>query len=155
MGDAVRIRAAVAADLRVIAGIEQSAALSPWSLSQFLESRLRDRDACLVLENAASEILGFLVYQQVHDEATLLNIAVRPDCQGEGHGARLLAALLNALGRTAARRLLLEVRCGNEAAIGLYRRFGFVDKGVRPDYYPTPVGREDALLMARHLEDIA
>ncbi|MEP6680444.1 MAG: ribosomal-protein-alanine N-acetyltransferase RimI, partial [Chloroflexota bacterium] len=39
----------------------------------------------------------------------------------------------------------LEVRAGNEAAQELYRRFGFIVAGRRPNYY-TDDG-EDALVM--------
>jgi ribosomal-protein-alanine N-acetyltransferase len=43
--------------------------------------------------------------------------------------------------------LALEVRVSNEAAMGLYRRFGFVEQGRRRGYYERPV--EDAVLMGR------
>jgi ribosomal protein S18 acetylase RimI-like enzyme len=49
------------------------------------------------------------------------------------------------------RRLLLEVRNSNNAAIALYRKFGFSDDGVRREYYPAADGREDALLMSMQL----
>ena len=42
----------------------------------------------------------------------------------------------------------LEVRTGNETAIRLYERMGFVGDGIRKAYYSDPV--EDALLMTRH-----
>ncbi len=154
MTEAPRIRPGQAADLKAMANIEKRAAINPWSLSQFLESSLRDSDACLVLEAADGELLGFAVYQCVLDEATLLNIAVAPAQQGLGHGARLLRYLLDRLAQRGVMRLLLEVRCGNHSAISLYRRLGFVDDGRRPDYYPVPGGREDALLMSRELERI-
>jgi ribosomal-protein-alanine N-acetyltransferase len=44
--------------------------------------------------------------------------------------------------------LLLEVRPTNEIAVNLYRSFGFNDLAIRPNYYPSENGREDALIMA-------
>ena len=145
------VRTAVAADLKAIAAIEQAAAPHPWSLSQFLGSRLRD-DCMLVLESAQGEVAGFALIQQVLDEATLLNIAVHPSEQGRGRGAELLGAVLERALQLGVRRLLLEVRADNTRAIALYRRFGFAEDGRRRNYYPTATGRQDALLMSLELE---
>ena len=49
------------------------------------------------------------------------------------------------------RRMVLEVRASNAAAIALYRRAGFSDIGLRRDYYQAENGREDAILMGREL----
>lgn len=152
MAEPLSIRPGTAADLKHMAALEQAAAINPWSLSQFLESSLRDSDACLVIESASGELLGFAVYQRVFDEVTLMNIAVVPAQQGRGYGTRLLQSLLHVLEGQGVARLLLEVRRGNIAAIALYRRLGFSEDGVRPDYYPSADGREDALLMSRRLE---
>ena len=151
MFDGASVRSGTAADLKAMAAIEKSAAIDPWSLSQFLESSLLDSNRSLVLEDD-SGLLGFAVYQRVQDEATLLNIAILPARQRQGLGAQLLQSLVERLTRQGVTRLLLEVRRGNAAAIALYRRLGFVDDGVRRDYYPLPGGREDALLMSRELE---
>lgn len=147
-----RVRSGQAADLKAMAAIEQRAAINPWSLSQFLGSRLSDDTDSLVLESQDGEVLGFALLQRVLDEATLLNIAVNPDQQGGGLGGQLLSASLDKLRAGGIRRVLLEVRRGNDKAISLYRRFGFVDDGVRRDYYPSATGREDALLMSCKLE---
>ena len=48
--------------------------------------------------------------------------------------------------------MYLEVRSGNERAIRLYRSLGFIDIGVRRDYYPGLVGREDAIVMSLQLD---
>ena len=46
-------------------------------------------------------------------------------------------------------KVFLEVRASNEAALGLYRRFGFSEAGRRANYYERP--REDALVMVATL----
>ena len=85
----------------------------------------------------------------VLDEAELLIIGVRPDMQRQGLGSKLLSFVLRELrGRTVL--MNLEVRAGNLPAIGLYKRFGFLQTGIRRGYYPgeNGSGREDALLMS-------
>jgi ribosomal-protein-alanine N-acetyltransferase len=132
--------------------IERAAAIYPWSLNQFLGSSMRDNEHALVLqEQAQGEIFGFCIYQQVLDEATLMNIAVHPDRQGMGRGRLLMDSLLRQLPLQGANRCLLEVRSSNLGAIALYRHFGFGDDGVRSKYYPGASGSEDALLMSCEL----
>ena len=137
-----------------MAAIEQASSPHPWSLSQLLNTSLRERTSSLVIEQAGGGLVGYAIFEAVLDEATLLNIAVRPEHRGLGVGRRLLAALLAALRGRGVRRCLLEVRCSNAPAIALYRRLGFVADGRRPDYYPTATGREDALLMSCLLEHV-
>ena len=147
----LQVRAGMATDVQKLAEIEREAARKPWSLNQFLAGSLRDNEHSLVCEQGEGAIVGFCIYQRVLDEATLLNIAVRPARQGTGLGDLILAQLLKLLVDSGVERCLLEVRCSNEAACALYRKAGFVDDGVRKDYYPTDNGREDALLMSCQL----
>jgi ribosomal-protein-alanine N-acetyltransferase len=45
--------------------------------------------------------------------------------------------------------MFLEVRPSNAAAQCLYRSAGFNEVGMRRNYYPARVAREDAIIMAR------
>ena len=47
--------------------------------------------------------------------------------------------------------LFLEVRRSNKNAILLYEKKGFNEVGIRPNYYKTSDGNEDAILMALSL----
>ena len=47
--------------------------------------------------------------------------------------------------------MFLEVRAGNGRARNLYQSSGFSEIGVRKDYYPSALGREDAVCMALNL----
>ena len=42
----------------------------------------------------------------------------------------------------------LEVRAGNQAAIHVYEKSGFVSVGLRPGFYDRP--KEDAMIMWRY-----
>ena len=60
----------------------------------------------------------------------------------------LMVALVDAALDRGATALTLEVRAGNTAAQGLYRRFGLAPAGVRQAYYQP--NDEDALIMWAH-----
>jgi ribosomal-protein-alanine N-acetyltransferase len=84
------------------------------------------------------------------DEAHIATIATHPDFRRRGIGEQLLiAALLSARAEGAA-HAFLEVRAGNPGALSLYKKYGFVVAGTRPQYYKD--NNEDAILM--NLEDL-
>jgi ribosomal-protein-alanine N-acetyltransferase len=109
-----------------------------------------DPDLALVAV-AGADVAGYVLLYLVLDEVTILNIAVAPPHQGQGLGRQLLQAALRASREHGARRCLLEVRASNRAALALYEGEGFIEDGVRKDYYPAGSGREDALLMSKEL----
>ncbi|KLN97806.1 ribosomal protein S18-alanine N-acetyltransferase [Moellerella wisconsensis] len=95
-----------------------------------------------------NQIIGFAITQSVLDEATLFNIAIHPDFQGQGYGRQLMERLIQDLTEKNILTLWLEVRESNRAAIRLYENMGFHEVTVRKDYYPAKHGREDALILA-------
>jgi ribosomal-protein-alanine N-acetyltransferase len=96
-------------------------------------------------------MLGYAVLMWAVDEAELLDIAIAAQNQRHGWGHKLLEEMMVLARRNAMRRVVLEVRASNAAAIGLYKSMGFTDIGLRRDYYPAENGREDAILMEREL----
>jgi ribosomal-protein-alanine N-acetyltransferase len=93
---------------------------------------------------ADSRVLGFVVSRKTAEEAEILNLAVLPEARRQGIGSRLLVQVLEEARQAGARRVWLEVRASNAAAIRFYERHGFRLRGLRRDYYSNP--REDALL---------
>ena len=89
-----------------------------------------------------------MAYSAVLDQASIHNIAVRPQWQRQGLGRALLEACLDVMRDAGLQTCLLEVRASNAAALGLYGELGFTLDGRRRDYYRVPSGREDALLMS-------
>jgi len=79
------------------------------------------------------------------DEAHLHNLAVRREYRKQGIASRLMEAMNNIAGENEMIFQTLEVRASNVDAIKLYRKCGFVVKGVRPLYYSDT--HEDALIM--------
>jgi ribosomal-protein-alanine N-acetyltransferase len=95
-------------------------------------------------------IASMLVLWVIVDEAHIATVATHPDFRRQGFGERLLIAALVSARKEGATRAFLEVRAGNEAALALYEKYGFVAAGLRKNYYKD--NNEDAILM--NLEDL-
>lgn len=143
------LRELVADDAATLLAVESAHNPFPWSLRQFQDGFAMG-DFGWGLERA-SLLIGFILFSQVLDESTLLNIAVHPQWRRHGFGRQLLTYGLRQLESKGVMRCLLEVRVGNLNAIELYSSLGFTVDGRRRDYYPAATGREDALLMSRFL----
>lgn len=156
----VTIRAMAAEDLAEVAAIAQACPEAPrWKLEDYTafaqdspaEGRASGppagplRAGWVAIGGAAGEILGFAAANVVLDQCELESLAVRADARRRGTGAALLRAVLAWAAEHGARRLGLEVRAGNTAALRLYERLGLKPEGRRRGYYSDPV--EDAVLL--------
>ena len=135
-------------DLDAVAALEESLQAFPWSRGNLADSLAAGHDMRVL--RLGSDLIGFSVVMSV-DEAHLLVIGVDRRYQGHGHGARQLLQVIDTARAGGAVHLFLEVRRSNEQAIGFYRRFGFVQIGVRRGYYQSAAGREDALVFDKEL----
>lgn len=143
------LRALTAEEIPTLTAIESAENPFPWSVRQFHDGFAMG-DFGWGMERA-SLLIGFVLFSQVLDEATLLNIAVLPPWRRRGFARQLLLHGLRELEQAGTSRCLLEVRVSNLSAIELYSSLGFEVDGRRRDYYPAVIGREDALLMSRFL----
>ncbi len=79
------------------------------------------------------------------DQAHVVTIAVRPECQRRGFGRLVLHGLVELATLAGMESVTLEVRPSNEPARALYRRYGFYEVGIRKRYYAD--NHEDAIIM--------
>ncbi len=143
------IRPAVAADLDDIWALNREAFAEAWSRAALEESLRLGRD--LVVWRAISgDLAAYWMSQDAADETHILQLAVASAWRGRGLGRALTGAMLERKRRQGIRAAWLEVRAGNRVARALYASLGFVEAGVRPNYY-TPVcegaPREAAVVM--------
>ncbi|RZK02485.1 MAG: GNAT family N-acetyltransferase [Novosphingobium sp.] len=91
---------------------------------------------------------GFFLSRYGFEEEELLLFAIAPTWRRRGLGLALLDRFARSARARGADRLLLEMRRGNPAEF-LYRRFGFLPIGERPNYYRGPDGQAlDAITFA-------
>ena len=119
-----------------------------WSQTMFWSELAEHTTRHYLVASAEERIVAYagLCAYPPH-ESYVQTIAVAPDAQGHGLGTRLLAAPVEESQRRGCKRLDLEVRADNDAAIRLYERHGFTRIGLRRGYYqPSGV---DAVVMRR------
>ncbi|HEY1209304.1 MAG TPA: tRNA (adenosine(37)-N6)-threonylcarbamoyltransferase complex dimerization subunit type 1 TsaB [Terracidiphilus sp.] len=97
-------------------------------------------------------LMGFAVASLTPPQAELEIIAVDKQFQRRGLARKLFEEMADKLPLVGVREVILEVRASNQAALGFYRRLGFVETGRRPGYYQAP--EEDAVLMRLGLEGL-
>ena len=95
-------------------------------------------------------IRGYAGFWYDGDDAELMTIGVGSAYQRQGIASALLQRLIDEAKRQGARRMLLEVRVDNDAALALYQHFGFTRLGLRKRYY-QPEG-VDAYTMSLDLQ---
>ena len=144
--NSIEISAINPTDLISILEIEQASQIIPWSM-QSLQECYNEQYLNLKL-TLNEEIIGFCISQQILDEATLFNIAIKPNFQGLGYGKHLLENLIQQLKQKKCKSIWLEVRESNIAAQTLYQKLGFKTVSIRKEYYRTLNNqRENAVIM--------
>lgn len=141
-----RVDPLVEADLDEVLAIERASFTNPWSRQMFLwEMENAGVSYAYVLRTPAWHVAGFCTLWLVLDELHINNLAVRPECRGQGAGRVLLVHVLARGAALGATKATLEVRRSNASALKLYEGLGFRVGGTRKNYYTSPV--EDALVL--------
>ena len=130
-------------DLEAIVEIEKKTFNNPWTKHSILESIKRNE--ILVFRNKKSDelqhsrfcsndLVGFLIFQQVVDEVSLLQVSIDPELQGNGFGKILCQFWLKTLSDEV-KTIWVEVRASNVIAQSMYRSLGFKKCSERKGYY--------------------
>jgi ribosomal-protein-alanine N-acetyltransferase len=128
-----------------VASIEAAVFTAPWSKNAFVTEVLDNGFASYYVALAEGQVVGYTGIWSILDEAHITTLAVCPLWQKKGVGKMLLEHLMAQAMAKGATRMTLEVRVSNFNAQDLYKKYGFVTCGVRPNYYSD----EDAIIMWR------
>lgn len=135
------------ADLPGVLANERRSYTHPWTDGIFADC-IRNGHECWLFV-LRGEVIGHGILSVGAGESHLLNVCIIPDFQGNGFGRVLVEHMLMRARKRGASCAFLEVRPSNVAACKLYEDIGFNEVGVRKDYYPAYIGREDALVLAK------
>lgn len=115
-----------------------------WS-KDALNKEIENPLAKYLVAEVDNKIVGFAGLWKIYDEGHITNIAVHPNYRGNGIGSKLVESLINNFDAWYINSLTLEVRKSNITAQHLYKKYGFIEEGIRKNYYND--NKEDALIM--------
>ncbi len=131
-----------------IVEIENHSFSIPWSKTSFL-GELKNPNAHYFVAKVKDKVVGYGGFWYIINEGHITNIAVHEDYRGKKIGTKILNAMINSTEELFIIGLTLEVRASNETAINFYKGLGFVEEGVRKNYYEN---KEDAIIMWLNFE---
>ena len=129
-----------------IALLERECFADPWS-QQSIASELHNPLSLWLVAQEGQTLLGYVGSQTCLDETDMMNIAVSPASRRQGVARALIEASVSALRERGSKQLTLEVRASNGPARQLYESLGFLQVGLRKNYYRNP--KEDALILRK------
>ena len=144
----MQIRPMTIEDCEQVAAIEAVSFSMPWSLKAFTETVQKLNFRYFVAEEDG-EVLGYCGFLYVLDEAEIPNVCVKASVRKQGIGKQMMTVLIEEAAKLGMAVLYLEVRESNRAARSLYESLGFVEIGIRKNFYEQPV--ENAVLMSKTL----
>ena len=127
----IQIRKMTLSDLNSISDNLESDFDDFWNVSIFKQVLINENSYYVValLDN---EIVGFAGYMDSIDVFEITNIVVKKSMRNKKIATNLLKALLDTIHL---KPISLEVNENNLPAISLYKKFGFLAKGIRKSYY--------------------
>lgn len=142
----MKVRPIEPKDIPAVHNIEWECFSDSWSEKTF-QSTMNEKGHSLFVAEEDGDVIGYGVTRQVLDECEILRIAVKKDSRKKGAGNLLMGFMINSAVSNGAQLFFLEVREHNIPAIALYRKHGFIESGLRKEYYKDPV--ESAVLMSK------
>jgi [ribosomal protein S18]-alanine N-acetyltransferase len=121
--------------------------LTPWT-RESIEKELENQFARYVVAVKDGLVIGYGGIWLILDEGHITNIAIHPEYRGIGAGDMIVEALIELCKLEGIASITLEVRKSNTVAQRLYKKHGFIEEGVRKNYYADT--KEDAVIMWKH-----
>lgn len=131
--------------MRDVIAIEREVYVRPWSAALFFSELSQKKSRFYLVAVDGETVVGYAGLMVHEEDGHITNIAVHPDHQHRGIGARLMFEMTLEARNKGARPVALEVRVANWPAQRLYSWFGFRPLGIRRNYYAET--GEDALVM--------
>ena len=147
MSAEIVIRTMTSLDVDGVMTVEHDSFLTPWSRSSFEEELAENLLARYIVATENGVVVGYAGTWLVINEAHVTNVAVSSQRRQNGIGRLLMESLMELARENGMESMTLEVRVSNEAARNLYRQLGFVEAGIRKNYYSET--KEDALILWR------
>jgi len=139
------LRPMVHSDVDRVAELEVLCFTTPWPRSAIEEELSSNPRAHYFVYEVGGKLVGYCGFWLILDEGHITNLAIDPEERSRGYAQDMIAKFVGEAESLGAASLTLEVRSGNNPAIHVYEKAGFVSMGVRKGYYLD--SGEDALIM--------
>ena len=126
-----------------IVSIENSSFEKPWTRNQIkgdIQANISSENWVYTLDG---KVVGYIFGRISQNEFHLHNIAVHPDYLRKKIGKKLIKHIILIVADQKVNVILLEVSVNNFSARKCYQSLGFVQTGIRKDYYSKG---DDAIL---------
>ena len=143
------IRPMEVSDTEQVELIEKQIFSIPWSQKSF-EDACQSNDNIYLVCEMNGQIAGYCGLWTVLGEGNITNMAVSGGFRRLGIAETLMKEMEKRGMSKNVVTYFLEVRKSNEAAVNLYKKMGYVQIGVRKNFYEKPV--EDALVMSKTID---
>lgn len=120
----------------------------PWSRESFLRELENNNNANYIVLFKDDMLIAYAGIWLILDEGHITNVAVHPDYRKQGAGTCLMDTLIKICHKNNITSMTLEVRKSNADALKLYRKYDFVQEGIRKFYYAD--NSEDAIIMWKY-----
>ena len=147
----MQIRRMTLADIPQVAVLEAQNFTMPWSEKGFADALKQPEHIFLVAELEDKTLAAYCGLYASGDEGEITNVAVSDQVRRQGIGQAVVAEVLRQAEYQGMRQIFLEVRKTNTGARNLYEKLGFVNCGIRKNFYQKPC--EDAVLMRKDLDE--
>ncbi len=140
------VRAVERSDVPAICGIERESFITPWSGEQLERDIFENPFSRYLCASRDGRVVGYAGIWLKMEEAHVMTLAVAAEERRMGAGGLLMRELISLAANSGCMFMELECRAGNDEALRLYKRLGFLRVGRRAGYY-VDTG-EDAIVMA-------
>lgn len=143
----IEILKATKADTDGISRLEGMCFNHPWTKDDILSSF--DNSTVFFIAKCEGKIVGYLGMQITLDGGFITNVAVDTEFRRQGIASKLIEALTHFCESQSIATISLEVRRSNLPSQQLYLKLGFINVGVRKNFYRDP--KEDAIIMTKQV----
>lgn len=136
-------------DLDKVVWLEKEIFTTPWSRTSFQESLEKTYSYFFVAQE--KEVVGYCGIHNLGGDGEITNVAVDKNWRKKHVAHSMLEFAMHEAEKEGVEAFTLEVRVSNTPAIKLYEKLGFVNQGIRKNFYQNPV--EDAIVMWKNKEN--
>lgn len=140
----MKIRKMTEADISYVYAIERDIFPEPWKEEDFIKAIEKPNNEYLLVE-IDNQIIAYCGYWGIPPEGYIYNVAVHKKYRRQQIAYHMLTNLMGKAKERGIIRLTLEVRESNIPAKSLYESLGFIEAGIRKNFYTKPI--EDGIIM--------